>query len=203
MNRRDEIMASIQQSLPRLDCPSPQMARFDDSPHQPLLGVFTDNLQRMGGVLRRSPLTGDPMLPVRDSIAGANVICSVVPEITGTLDITGVVAPRALADVDFAIVRASFAVAETGSVLLSDADLYVDALAYLAKHLIVLLDPADIVLDLRRAHRRTDFHERRNPIFHTGPSATVDIEGSMIDGAYGVRSLAVLLVARTGNKPCQ
>src|SRR5207253_4418950 len=51
-----------------------------------------------------------------------------------------------LADVDFAIVRTSFAVAETGSVLLSDADLRVNAVAYLAQHLIVLLDPADIVV---------------------------------------------------------
>jgi hypothetical protein len=46
-----------------------------------------------------------------------------------------------LADVDFGIVRASFAVAETGSVLLSDEDLGVDAVAYLAQHLIVLLSP--------------------------------------------------------------
>jgi hypothetical protein len=44
-------------------------------------------------------------------------------------DIAGVGAPRNLADVDFAIVRASFAVAETGSVLLSDADLRVNSIA--------------------------------------------------------------------------
>ncbi len=56
-----------------------------------------------------------------------------------------------LADVDFGVVRASFAVAETGSELLSDADLHVDAVAYLAQHLIVLLDPADIVVNLHQA----------------------------------------------------
>jgi L-lactate dehydrogenase complex protein LldG len=50
-----------------------------------------------------------------------------------------------VADVDLAIVRASFAVDEIGSVL-SDADLHVNAIAYLAQHLIVLLDPADIVV---------------------------------------------------------
>jgi L-lactate dehydrogenase complex protein LldG len=56
--------------------------------------------------------------------------------------------------VDFAIVRASFAVAETGSVLLSETDFRVNAVAYLAQHLIVLLDPADIVVKPHHAYRR-------------------------------------------------
>jgi hypothetical protein len=37
--------------------------------------------------------------------------------------------------------------AKTGSLLLSDVDLGINALAYLAQHLIVLLDPADIVVN--------------------------------------------------------
>ena len=65
------------------------------------------------------------------------------PEIEGNLDIARISAPQDLADVDFAIVRAAFAVAETGSILLGDKDLRVNAVAYLAQHLIVLLDPAD------------------------------------------------------------
>jgi L-lactate dehydrogenase complex protein LldG len=44
-------------------------------------------------------------------------VCSTVPEISGNRDIAAVGVPQDLADVDFAIVRASFAVAETGSVL--------------------------------------------------------------------------------------
>jgi len=102
-----------------------------------------------------------------------------------------------LADVDFAIVRASFAVAETGSVLLSDADLRVNALAYLAQHLIVLLDTADIVVNIHHAYRRQEFRSGHYACFHTGPSATADIEGVLIHGAQGVRSLSVLPVART------
>jgi YkgG family uncharacterized protein len=78
------------------------------------------------------------------------------------------------ADVDFAIVRASFAVAETGSVLLNDADLRVNGVAYLAQHLIVLLDPADIVVNLHHAYRRPEFRERLYASFHTGPSATAE-----------------------------
>jgi L-lactate utilization protein LutC len=44
-----------------------------------------------------------------------------------------------------AVVRAAFAVAETGSILLTENELGINSLAYLAQHLIVLLDPADIV----------------------------------------------------------
>jgi L-lactate dehydrogenase complex protein LldG len=106
--------------------------------------------------------------------------------------------PRDLADVDFAVVRAAFAVAETGSVLLDDAGLNVNAVAYLAQHLIVLLDPDDIVVNLHHAYRRREFHERHYASFHTGPSATADIEGVLIHGAQGVRSLSVLLVKRPG-----
>jgi L-lactate utilization protein LutC len=47
-----------------------------------------------------------------------------------------------LADVDVAIVRASFAVAETGSVLLSEENIGITALVYLAQYLVVLLDHA-------------------------------------------------------------
>jgi len=112
-------------------------------------------------------------------------------------------APHDLADVDFAIVRASFAVAETGAILLSNTDLRVNAVAYLAQHLIGLLDPADIVINLHHAYRRPEFRDRHYASFHTGPSAqTADIEGVLLHGAQGVRPLSVLPIARTiGNPP--
>jgi L-lactate dehydrogenase complex protein LldG len=200
MSSRDDILASIRSNLPRLDRPLPHVPLFDDEPPASLLSAFKDNLQRMGGTFLDPPASGDPLAPARAKIAGAKIVCSIVPEITGNRDITGVGAPHDLADVDFAIVRASFGVAETGSVLLSDADLQINAVAYLAQHLIVLLDPADIVVNLHHAYRRPEFRDRHYAAFHTGPSATADIEGVLIHGAQGVRSLSLLPVARaSGN----
>jgi L-lactate dehydrogenase complex protein LldG len=155
----------------------------------------------MGGLFLDPPASGDLLAPVRTKIAGAKVVCSTVPEIAGNRDSTGVVKPQDLADVDFAIIRASFGVAETGSVLLSDADLHVNAVAYLAQHLIVLIDPADIVVNLHHAYRRPEFRDRHYASFHTGPSATADIEGVLIHGAQGVRSLSVLPIARPAGNP--
>ncbi len=61
--------------------------------------------------------------------------------------------PAELADVDVGVVRCAFGVAETGSVWLSEEELQVNALAYLAQHLVVLLDPTRIVSNLHQAYR--------------------------------------------------
>jgi len=195
MSSRDDILASIRANLPRVDRPLPYVPAFDDEPPASLLDAFKASLHRMGGMFLDPPAAGDILAPVREKIAGAKIVCSMVPEIRGNRDIAGIGAPRDLADVDFAIVRASFAVSETGSVLLSETDLRVNAVAYLAQHLIVLLDPADIVVNLHHAYRRPEFRDRRYACFHTGPSATADIEGVLIHGAQGVRSLSVLPMA--------
>ena len=201
MSSRDDILASIRANLPRVDRPLPHIPLFDDNPPASLLSAFKDSLHRMGGVFLDPPISGDILAPVRAKTAGAKIVCSMVPEITGTRDIADLGGLRDLADVDFAIVRASFAVAETGSVLLTDADLRVNAVAYLAQHLIVLLDPADIVINLHHAYRRPEFRDRHYACFHTGPSATADIEGVRIHGAQGVRSLSVLPIARAAGDP--
>jgi L-lactate dehydrogenase complex protein LldG len=200
MSSRDEILAWIRAYLPSVDRPLPPVPLFDEDPPTSLLSAFKENLLRMGGVFLDPPTSGDMLAPARGKIADAKIVCSTVPEIAGNRDIAGVGEPRDLADVDFAIVRASFAVAETGSVLLNDPDLCVNAVAYLAQHLIVLLDPADIVVNLHHAYRRPEFRDRHYASFHTGPSATADIEGVLIHGAQGVRSLSVLPVARAAGK---
>jgi L-lactate dehydrogenase complex protein LldG len=196
MSSRDEILESIRANLPRLDRPLPKVPLFDANPPAALIAAFKESLEGMGGVFLDPPASGDELAPVRARIANARVVCSTVPEIAGNRDIASVGKPQELADVDFAIVRASFAVAETGSVLLRDTDLKVNAVAYVAQHLIVLLDPLDIVVNMHHAYRRPEFRSGHYACFHSGPSATADIEGVLIHGAQGVRSLSVLPIAR-------
>ena len=203
MSSRDAILSSVRANLPQVDRPLPHVPLFDEHPPASLLAAFKDSLHRMGGEFIDLPDTGDPLAPVRARASGAKIVCSTVPEISGNRDIATVSAPQELADVDLAIVRASFAIAETGSVLLSDAELRVNALAYLAQHLVVLLDPVDIVVNLHHAYRRPEFLHRHYASFHTGPSATADIEGVLIHGAQGVRSLSVLPLARAARNSSQ
>ena len=120
-----------------------------------------------------------------------------MPEIAGNRPLDSDTQPIDLADVDYGVVRAAFAVAETGSVCLTEAELGVNTLGYLPQHLIVLLDPDDIVVNIHHAYRRPEFRNAHYAVFQTGPSATADIEGVLIHGAQGVRSLSVLPLRRS------
>jgi L-lactate dehydrogenase complex protein LldG len=202
MSSRDIILASIRANLPKLERPLPAVPKFEENAPADLVEAFGKALTRMGGRLITDPID-DIRVTVRGQLEDSRLVCSAASEIEGELDLAAVADPRALADVDHAVVRACCGVAETGSVLLTDADLKVNALAYLAQHLIVLLDPADIVVNIHRAYARPEFRERRYAVFHSGPSATADIEGVLILGAQGVRSLSVLLVPRNPGKPDQ
>ena len=195
MSARDDILAAVRAHLPKVDRPDPLVPLFDGQPSQDLLEAFGEALERMGGEMLR-PHAGDALAPARAKLAGAEVVCSNVLEVAGNRALRPDTAPTDLADVDWGVVRAAFAVAETGSVCLTDEMLGVNTLGYLPQHLLVLLDPADIVPNIHHAYRRPEWRRARYAVFQTGPSATADIEGVLIHGAQGVRSLSVLPLAR-------
>ncbi|WP_439371539.1 LutC/YkgG family protein [Bradyrhizobium sp. DASA03120] len=204
MSSREEILSTIRLERPKLDRPLPDVPIFDEVWSCALLAVFKQSLERMGGSFLEAPITGDVLRPVRNKIAGAKAVCSLVPEITGTQDIEQVNSAAELPDVHIAIVRASFAVAETGSVLLSEDDPRVNAVACLAPHLLVLLDPVDILVNLHHAFHRAEFRSGHHASWRTGPPATADIEGMLVHGVQGVRSLTVFPIARgAGDTPVQ
>ena len=196
MTDRESILAKVARNRPSGEHKLPAIPRFLQPKEGGRLATFLRNFAAMGGsVVTGSPET-DTIERVKEKLSGA-VICSAVPEIGGNRRLDNVVRPRDLADVDVAIVRALLGVAETGSVLFTEDELAVNTLAYLAQHLVVLLDPDDIVSGLQDAYDRPEFHRADYAVFHTGPSATGDIEGVLILGAQGVRSLTIAFIPRS------
>jgi hypothetical protein len=103
--------------------------------------------------------------------------------------------PHELADVDVGVVRAQFGVAETGAVWLTQEDLMVDALGFLSQHLVVLLDPEQIVADMHEAYARVHLDQTAYGCFMMGPSGTGDIEATLVHGAQGARSLNLFFLS--------
>jgi L-lactate dehydrogenase complex protein LldG len=192
MNTRDELLACIRGHAPAAQ-PLPALPAF--AAPAPTLAAFRAALERMGGRWAEPPADGDLPALLASLFPDAAVVCSAVDEVRGHRRAEPGTAPASLADVDVAVVRSPLGVAETGSVLLTERELGVEAIGFLPQHLVVLLDPAALVATLHEAYAHPAFGVARYAILMTGPSATADIEGILIQGAQGVRSLTVLPLA--------
>jgi L-lactate dehydrogenase complex protein LldG len=196
MSSRDAILTRIRANRPAGQHALPIVPDFTRPPSEGIQAAFVQSLTMMGGEFLEPDGSGDLLKPLCDRLAKSGAVCSAVPEVSGNIPLEIAGLPHDLAEVDVAVVRAAFAVAETGSVLFTEKELKVNSLAYLAQHLIVLVDPADIVDSTQHAYRQPQFHSAHYACFHSGPSATADIEGVLIHGAQGVRSLAVVMIPR-------
>jgi L-lactate dehydrogenase complex protein LldG len=194
MSSRNAILDSLRAAA-RTPAPLPVVPMFDAN-LPPALDRFKEMLAQMGGTWVEMPADGDIDALIRGRHPDAKVICSAVPELAGTRRIEDVRDPHELNDVDIGIVRPRFAVAETGSIWLSETQYQVNALGYLSQHLVALLDPADIVGNLHHAYHRSEFLAVNYAVLMSGPSATADIEGVLIHGAQGIRSLTVIPAPR-------
>jgi L-lactate dehydrogenase complex protein LldG len=192
-NSRDAILEGIRSSLPQNKVEHPQIPVFQRT-DRPLQSEFEQHLQQAGGAAYQVSSVAEAEAKLMALHPGAKVICSAVPEIVGTRRVEKVRDPHELADVDVGVVRAQFGVAENGAIWLTQEDLVVDALAVLSQHLIVLLDPKQIVPDMHEAYRRVRLNETAFGCFMMGPSATADVEATLVHGAQGARSLNIFFL---------
>ena len=197
MSSRDHILARVRRNEPAWR-DLPEIPAFERPLADPW-DAFAQALARMGGSVAVPPegVALDAFVLAR--FPDARVICSATPDVAGTRSISTVSHPAELEDVDVGVVRAVFGVAETGSVWLSEREFGVNVLGFLSQHLVVLLDPRAIVPDLHHAYRHPGFLEARYAVFMTGPSATADIEGVLVRGAQGIRTLTVVPAVDAGS----
>jgi L-lactate dehydrogenase complex protein LldG len=172
----------------------PQVPGFPDE-GEPILPYFRRQLEAMGGRSFEVADAAAARAKVAELFPGARVVCSAVTEVPGTRRVQDVSDPHALNDVDVGVIRSPLGVAEAGAIWLTQRELVVNALGVLSQHLVVLLDPAAIVDTMHDAYARLDLAASPYGLFMAGPSATGDIEGVIIHGAQGARSLTVLLLA--------
>ncbi|MCY0385694.1 LUD domain-containing protein [Robbsia sp. Bb-Pol-6] len=191
MTRRDDFLAKVRAAQPAGIARGalPYFPATFDSGRQTR---FASALATMGGLCVTLASGVTPTDYIAGRFGATATIASAVDGVPGTRSLAPDTPPASLEDVDVGVVRARFGVAETGSVWFSETEYRVNALGYLVQHLVVLLDPATLVDGLQDAYRRKDFANARYAVLVTGPSATADIEGVLIRGAQGVRSLTVI-----------
>ena len=191
---RERILANIRANTPSKRVEHPPVPVFH-RPELDLRSSFERHLADAGGAAHEIGSRSEAEAKRASLHPKALVICSAVPEIPGTRRAETVRDSHELADVDVGVVRAQFGVAESGAVWLTQEDLIVNGLGFLSQHLVVFLDPKEIVADMHEAYARVRLDQTAYGCFMMGPSATGDIEATLVHGAQGPRSLNVFFLA--------
>jgi L-lactate dehydrogenase complex protein LldG len=193
---REQILSAIRANIPPGPVEHPQIPVFRRADDH-LKFAFERHLEEAGGAAHNIGNRAEAQAQLAALHPTAKVICSAVAEIPGTRRAETIHDPHELADVDVGVVRAQFGVAESGAVWLTEEELIVNSLGFLSQHLVVLLDPNEMVADMHEAYTRVRLDQTAYGCFMMGPSATGDVEGTLVHGAQGARSLNVLFLSRT------
>lgn len=101
---------------------------------------------------------------------------------------------RQLEKVDLAIVPGQLGVAENGAVWVTENELQVRALPFIAQHLAIVLSASAILPTMHDAYARIGGPDTGFGVFIAGPSKTADIEQSLVLGAHGAKSLTIFML---------
>jgi len=184
---RNTILDSVRANQPATQ-PMPTIPHFHSSKPADLVATFCASIARMAGVV----VTEAVHSFLRAKFPDAKVTCSAIPEYGGNLQPSSLNHWSEASRIDVCILRSPMGVAETGSVLLSDIELQVNTIAFLAHDLVVLLDPKQIVSNIHDAYEHPYFKQRPYSLLMTGPSGSGDIGGIVVHPAQAAKTLTVL-----------
>jgi L-lactate dehydrogenase complex protein LldG len=125
----------------------------------------------------------------------ARKVISLVPGVgESNVDLAAIEDPHSLEDIDVALIKGEFAVAENGAVWVTEQGLRHRALYFITQHLILVVDASQLVHNMHQAYERLTLSGPGYRVFISGPSKTADIEQALVIGAHGPRSTTVFFI---------
>lgn len=195
MDSRTAILEKIRQNQPEISAKLPDveglgLETFD------LVEKYTTVLQSIGGEYVEVKDYNEIINFVKDNYSPDKRVVTTLPELAefGTTNWIND-DPHSLADVELAVVKAHFGVAENSALWVTDAVLGQRATPFIAQYLAIVLSKQDIVATMHQAYQLIGDSKYDFGTFIAGPSKTADIEQSLVLGAHGARGLVVFLLS--------
>ena len=102
--------------------------------------------------------------------------------------------PHTYDDVELAIIKAHFSVAENGAVWLTEEVMGQRIIPYICQHLAVIVNADSILPTLHEAYEKIGAGDYGFGGFIGGPSKTADIEQALVLGAHGPLTMTVFIM---------
>ena len=150
--------------------------------------TFSTMLESVGGkalVIQKDELdtTIKALYPDEKQIASNVDFCSI-----GNFNANDFDDAHDLKDIDLAIVKGNFAVAENGAIWMKNEDNRHRALYFIAQNIVIVIDEKELLNNMHEAYEKISFEDKGYGVFISGPSKTADIEQSLVIGAHGPKS---------------
>ena len=157
-------------------------------------GTFQATLEKIGG--KAVEVDGWDAISsyIHENHSGLSRILSTVPELNWFVPQFSD-DPHAFENVNLAILKGHFGVAENGAVWITDNLMGDRSIPFISHHLALVVDKNDIVPTLVEAYERLEHYSYNYGTFIAGPSKTADIEQALVLGAHGPKSMTVFLLS--------
>ena len=195
MSSREAILKAIKEAKPYSESALPEVnilhTTYDD-----LDTKFATTLAGVGGIaVHLDSLTAVDSY-IKEHYKEATVIVSTVEGLhVTTKELNATDDPHTLKDVDLAIIKGEFAVAENGAVWIKEEGARHRALYFIAQKLMIVVPKGEIVHSMHEAYTRVSFDAKDVfGLFISGPSKTADIEQSLVIGAHGATEACVVFL---------
>jgi len=189
MSSRDKIFNAIRKNKPEsVPYTEPDLSLVINYPD--LLSQFSTVLTAIGGSCKEVASSEEAKQFIASIDKGAFVI-----DTTGDYpsDLARL-SPTELSAVDTAIIRGGVAVAENGSIWVTEENMVNRLLPFIAQQLILVIHEKDLVPTMHQAYERISVNETGFGVFIAGPSKTADIEQSLVIGAHGPCGMMAVVI---------
>ncbi|MCG3705149.1 lactate utilization protein [Aliarcobacter butzleri] len=193
MTSKEKILNSIRENNIVKDVKLPSYENFGikfDNKFE----TFSTMLESVGGkalVIEKEDLdkTIKELYPDEKIIASNVDFCSL-----GNFDSNSQDDAHNLKDIDLAIVKGNFAVAENGAIWMKDESNRHRSLYFIVQNIVIVINENEIVNNMHEAYEKLSFEKAGFGVFISGPSKTADIEQSLVIGAHGPKSGYVIFI---------
>ena len=190
---REKILSAVLNNQPeKLELPGDLKFK---SPHRDeLIDGFVNVLTLIGGKVIRIKCNEEMDKYISDHYKPTDRIISTIPESAYYTDFSKPDDPHQFKDIELAILKPHFAVAENGAVWITEERMVNRVVPFICQHLAMLLETQNILADMHEAYEKIDLMNYDFGTFIAGPSKTADIEQSLVIGAHGARSMTIFLL---------
>ena len=187
MTSKELILKNIKENNIVKEVPLPSYDNFGIK-FEDKFQTFSTMIESVGGkalLINKSDLdkTIKELYPDEKQIASNVEFCNV-----GNFNANEQEDVHTLKDIDLAVVKGNFAIAENGAIWMKDEENRHRALYFIAQNIVIVIDEKDILNNMHEAYQKLNFDNNGYGVFISGPSKTADKEQSLVIGAHGPKS---------------